>query len=60
MQNYLPNDAKRLKRRYYQSGQALLNILEKKKNKILKINNNDYIHYINDLNNHFFFEQYQN
>ena len=46
----------RLKRRYYQSGQALLNIL-KQKIKNLKINNNDYIHYINELNNSF--EEYQ-
>ena len=46
----------RLKRRYYQSGQALLNILEQKI-KNLKINDNDYIQYINELNN--LFEQHQ-
>jgi len=46
----------RLKRCYYQSGQVLLNIL-KQKIKNLKINNNDYIQYINELNN--LFEQYQ-
>ena len=46
----------RLRRRYYQSGQALLNILEQKI-KNLKINNNDYIQYINELNN--LFEQHQ-
>ena len=46
----------RLKRCYYQSGQVLLNIL-KQKIKNLKINNNDYIHYINELNNSF--EEYQ-
>jgi len=57
----LPNQMmQRLKRRYYQSGQALLNILEQKKIKIknLKINNNEHIQYINELNN--LFEQYQN
>jgi len=43
----------RLKRRYYQSGQVLLNIL-KQKIKNLKINNNDYIQYTNELNNLFF------
>jgi len=47
----------RLKRRYYQSGQVLLNIL-KQKIKNLKINNNDYIQYTNELNN-LFFEQHQ-
>ncbi|KAG4094616.1 hypothetical protein H8356DRAFT_1427790 [Neocallimastix lanati (nom. inval.)] len=46
----------RLKKRYYQSIHALLNILEQKI-KNLKINNNDYIQYINELNN--LFEQYQ-
>jgi len=57
----LPNQMmQRLKWRYYQSGQTLLNILEQKKIKIknLKINNNEHIQYINELNN--LFEQYQN
>jgi len=47
----------RLKKRFYQSDQALLNILE---NKIinLKLINNDYIQYVNDLND--LFEQHKN
>ena len=45
-----------LKNRFYQSGQALLNILEYK---IInhKLINNDYIQYINELNN--LFEQHK-
>jgi len=46
----------RLKNRFYQSGQALLNILEYKIIN-LKLINNDYIQYINELNN--FFEQHK-
>ena len=46
----------RLKSRFYQSGQALLNILEYKINN-LEIINNDYILYLNELNN--LFEQHQ-
>ena len=46
----------RLKNRFYQSGQALLNILEYKIIN-LKLINNDYIQYINELNN--LFEQHK-
>jgi len=50
----------RLKRRYYQSCQTLLNILEYMNKKIinLKLINNDYIQYVNDLND--LFEQHKN
>jgi len=47
----------RLKKRFYQSSQALLNILEYKIIN-LKLINNDYIQYVNDLNDHF--EQHKN
>ena len=50
----------RLKNRFYQSGQALLNILEYKIINLKLINkliNNDYIQYINKLNN--LFEQHK-
>jgi len=47
----------RLQKRFYQSGQALLNAL-KLKMVNLKIIDNDYIQYINELNN--LFDQYQN
>jgi len=46
----------RLKSRFYQSGQALLNILKYKINNLETINN-DYILYLNELNN--LFEQHQ-
>jgi len=46
----------RLKNRFYQSGEALLNILEYKIIN-LKLINNDYIQYINELNN--LFEQHK-
>jgi hypothetical protein len=42
----------RLKKLIYQSGQALLNILEYKIIN-LKLINNDYIQYVNDLNDLF-------
>jgi len=50
----------RLKRRYYQSCQTLLNILEYMNKKIinLKLINNDYIQYVNNLND--LFEQHKN
>jgi len=50
----------RLKRRSYQSCQTLLNILEYMNKKIinLKLINNDYIQYVNDLND--LFEQHKN
>jgi len=47
----------RLKSRFCQSGQALLNIFEYKINN-LEIANNDYILYLNELNN--LFKQHQN
>ena len=47
----------RLKNRFYQSGQALLNILEYKIINLLKLISNDYIQYNNELNN--LFEQYK-
>jgi len=47
----------KLKKSFYQSGQALLNILEYKIINF-KLINNDYIQYVNDLNN--LFEQLKN
>jgi len=47
----------RLKKRFYKSGQALLNILEYKIIN-LKLINNDYIQNVNDLNN--LFEEHKN